>query len=119
MAESAATAITTAAATPMPTPTAPQQGVGDRRQSQEERDVSEQQGDDGHDRDGDEDHDGQRDVSMSEEPNEAAAPDDRNPKKRTRRQFPGRNLPKTSCMRCKLKKMRCEASENQERICKR
>lgn len=117
MAESAATAITTAAATPMPTPTAPQQGVGDRRQSQEERDVSEQQGDDGHD--GDEDHDGQRDVSMSEEPNEATAPDDRTPKKRTRRQFPGRNLPKTSCMRCKLKKMRCEASENQERICKR
>lgn len=58
------------------------------------------------------------DASPTESPDEPQ--DESEPKqKRTRRQFPGRNLPKTSCMRCKSKKMRCEASEKTAGICKR
>lgn len=50
---------------------------------------------------------------------EGASEPDQPRAKRTKKQFPGRNLPKTSCLRCKSKKMRCESSEQTSGICKR
>lgn len=61
---------------------------------------------------------GDTSMSVSEEPQDPAA-GGQIPARRTRRQLPGRNQPKTSCLRCKVMKVRCESSQDRPGICRR